>query len=330
METLCDDVIVRLSRFDIWPRSYPDLSVEVNKRWRIEKRMSIQDIFGVVISAKCCDFYTQKEALCGLCKGPGGKLLRVLIKEHIPVTSASGETEVFQFTIKQFCSSPKTHINTSELVLLIDFGGGSIASTKKFRLVARDYHKKPAVGFNGSALQSLESSYRLRRPSPTHSPPSHTSPSFLISSSSSSPSMVEAAEKYDNHSFQSMLQIGMAESPRKRACTPHECNITPEPQQCITTPQIQARMHSNVAPSYGPPIVVRILHSTCEESITKAMIQSATSITGRVGVCLNHVSARCLTNDSEAQAGYNIGRIAVTVSSYKTVLDALAGMIRAL
>ncbi|KAH3757656.1 hypothetical protein Pelo_10553 [Pelomyxa schiedti] len=346
MEKQCDDVSVSLSRFDIWPRSYPELRVEVNRRWRLERRMSVQDIFGVVISAKCCDFYTQREALCYQCKGPGGKLLRVLIKEHVPSASESGVSDVFQFTIKQFCSSPKTHININDLVLLMDFGGGNVASTKKFRLVARDYrkksagsHKVPRPLMDSSDIQSQCKTRSSLQPvgapkvydEPTEHPPtictSQTSslslPLAPLSHNSPPPPLCLSAPIPASISSTPPPLSLSGSSPLHPCHSTVKCDSTPSPE-ASTSPQLDSDRFQNLLSEKCPPVVVRILHSNQSDATTKLLMQSATTLSEHTHLCLKHMSVQYVGADAiSPQPGHDSGRIAITVTSYKSVLDAL-------
>ncbi|KAH3745919.1 Fibronectin type III domain protein [Pelomyxa schiedti] len=134
-------VVARLTTRELWPRCRAEMDVVLQKQWREERNLSVADVFSIGTSAKCCDCHAFAEVLCKQCKGPGGKVLDVGIKEHSPLVCEDGKVEIFSFTVKQFCTSSKSHIRESELLLMLDFGKGFVVSTTKFRLIARLYSR---------------------------------------------------------------------------------------------------------------------------------------------------------------------------------------------
>ncbi|KAH3765990.1 hypothetical protein Pelo_2139 [Pelomyxa schiedti] len=164
-------VSAKLSTAEIWPRCNAMLTVSIDHLWRVTRNLSENDILNVVSSAKCCNCVTLSEVTCKRCKGPGGKVLDLVAQDHCNMDG----TETFSFLVKQFCSSSKTHICETELLLMLDFGRGFKVYTDKFRLLARLYKFCLKSTRSHTSNNKNNNKLSVSPPLPPHSP---TTPVF--------------------------------------------------------------------------------------------------------------------------------------------------------
>ncbi|KAH3757921.1 hypothetical protein Pelo_10215 [Pelomyxa schiedti] len=247
-------VRVYMSKALLWPREIAEITVMVDREWRISRGISTQSIFSSMKSSKCCEFDTPHEVLCKKCSGPGGKLIEVCVKDRFPEVIGEGEAvlEAFQFVVKQHCTSSKSHLGLSRLVILIDFTDGTSISTTPFRLIAKPYIPKTPGN----------STCRTGSPSP--------SPEQLPSSTPSRPNTItthstDTTTSPRNTPASTTSSSGRIKQPNRKWWEFSGHKILPSGTFHIG--------FDRVPPSQSPPVVVRILASFMP-SFLPAMLQS--------------------------------------------------------